>query len=161
MNPKIAPNITQPDGYGYQTRVWSRGKEFSRFFSFLQWGSKVKALKAAKSWRDQLQTVLKKGSRRLTELPKDNTSGVLGVRLDESYSRRKDRIIIQYSVCWTDHKGKLKNKSFYIGNEFTWTQRKQDLAFKVACLFRKEWEEYSDNNKLDRFDPKSFNGWQN
>lgn len=160
MNPLIDSNITQPDKYGYQTRVWSREKEYSRYFSFKQWGNKAKALNAAQSWRDQLKVIFKVGSKRRLQPQQNNTSGVTGVRYDESFSEAKQRIQFSYTAHWTDHKGKGHNKTFYIGNENTWTKRKQNKAFEAACRFRTAWEEASDKNKLETFDSTEYNGWQ-
>lgn len=161
MNPKIAPNITQPDKFGYQVRVVSRGRELSRFYSFNQWGSKNKALSAAKSWRDQIKAITKKGSRRLINKPRNNTSGVLGVRFDDSFSNIKGKYQFSVNAHWTDYTGKGRNKTFYIGNEDTWTKGKEKKAFTAACAFRCAWEDASDKNKLESFDHTQFNGWQN
>ncbi len=152
--------INQPDKHGVQVRIYQRNKEYSRYFSFKQWGSKAKALTAAKNWRDQITSCFNTGSIRMLKPMVNNLSGVAGVCRSVSFCKAKGKLQISYQSCWTDHTGKLKNKTFYVGNGDTWEQAKDDLAFETATAFRQLWEKHSDNNTLKQFDHNFFKGWQ-
>jgi hypothetical protein len=150
-------NITQPTSTAYQVRIVRRGKETSRYFSHNLWGSKKKALDAARNWRDQVKVALKMNTRRLTKAPAHNKStGVLGVSRTHSADNRKDLKYLVYGVGWVDHTGKKRSTAFRVCNINNYNLEIDLFTFELAKRFREEWEHHSDNDTLHLLDPKKY-----
>ncbi len=154
-------NITQPYPTAFQVRIVNNKKETSRLFSFSHWGGKNKALAAARSWRDQVNAIMKKRVRRLTKVPSHNKStGVLGVSRTHRYDKRKDLKHLVYSVNWIDHSGKKRGKTFWVCNVRNYDREMDLIAFEAAKQFRKEWEHHVDNDSLHLFNPSKYINWR-
>jgi hypothetical protein len=138
-------------------RIVRRGKETSRYFSHNHWGSKKKALAAARNWRDQVKVALKMNTRRLTKAPAHNKStGVLGVSRTYSSDNRKDLKYLVYGVGWVDHAGKKRSTAFRACNLNNYNLDMDLIAFEVAKRFREEWEYHADNDTLHLLNPKKY-----
>jgi len=151
-------HITEPDHFGYQVRIVRRGKETSRYFSHKLWGNKGKSLKAALTWRDQMQVVLKGSKARFLKPPKNKTStGITGVSRTIKFDRRKDKSYLCYTVFWVCN-GTSRNKTFQVGNVDKVTADDELHAFRTARLFRNCYECSIDNDIP--FDDSKFSGWK-
>ncbi len=151
-------HITEPDIFGFQVRIVRCGKETSRYFSHKLWGNKVKSLKAAITWRDQMLLVLKGSKVRSLKLPKNKTTtGVTGVSRTIKYDHRKDKSYLCYNVYWVDN-CKSRNKTFQAGNVDKVTADDELHAFRTAKLFRSCYE-FSIDNDLEFYNDK-FVGWK-
>lgn len=160
---KAMKNITQPYPAAFQVRIVKDRKERSRLFSFSHWGGKRKALKAAQSWRDQLYVLLDVKPNRKDCVQKNNLStGVQGIskRIHTDKRRAIERQYLVYSVNWNDSTGKRRNKTFQVGNIEDYEAQIEELAFKKAKEFRKEYEKHWDNNTLGEFDTTKYLGWK-
>lgn len=146
---------------GYQVRIKRRRKEISRYFSFSQYGSVNNTLREAKAWRNYIKSIGKNNTRRFLKTPDtDHSTGFRGISRTISYDKRNKQHYINFSVCWTDSKGVLRNKKFHVGNTETFLPEKDVLAFSVAKIFRADWENHADLDKLDGFNPNRYKGWQ-
>ena len=154
-------NITQPYPGAFQVRIVKQGKERSRLFSFSHWGGKKKALAAAISWRDQLKVILNLNDKRVLTVPRNNLStGIRGISRSVHTDYRKNLKYLVYSVCWTDAKGKKRNKGFRVGNIDIVDKTIDSKAFEAAKKFRKDYEKHVDNNSVYSFDPNKYLKWR-
>ncbi len=151
-------HITEPDAFGYQVRIVRRGKENSRYFSHRLWGGKVKSLKAAIAWRDQMLVALKGSRTRFLKPPKNKTTtGVTGVSRTIKYDHRKNKSYLCYTVFWVKN-GKSRNKTFQVGNVEKVSADDELHAFRTARLFRSCYEFAIDNDLP--FNDGRFVGWK-
>ncbi|MEQ1559691.1 MAG: hypothetical protein ABL933_12235 [Methyloglobulus sp.] len=151
-------HITEPDVFGYQVRIVRRGKESSRYFSHKLWGSKVKSLNAAITWRDQMLVALKGSRTRFLKPPKNKTTtGITGVSRTIKFDHRKNKSYLCYTVFWVCD-GKARNKTFQVGNVETVTADAELHAFRTARLFRSCYEHAIDNDLP--FHDEEFVGWK-
>ncbi len=153
-------NITT-SGKGYHVRIMRRTKEISRYFSFGQYGHHKKALQEARAWRDSMIKTLKNSTRRfLKPLPQNKSTRCTGISRTISYDKRRGEYFVNYAVCWTDSRGKLRNKKFHVGNADTFTTQADKRAFLAAKIFRRNWERHADLDTLAKFDPRTFQDWR-
>ena len=129
-------NITEPDGLGYQVRVVRKGKERSRYFSHRQYGGKRKALQAAIEWRDEIKA---KYPHKALRPPQSNT-GVRGVSRTVKFDRRRGITYVSYSVHYKDENGYPNNKTFFVGDLESVTDKEEQAALRAAKRFRREYE---------------------
>ncbi len=155
--------ITEPTKGNYQVRIKKNRIEKSRLFSARYWGGKGKALQAAINWRDQLAVVMDVKANRKECVPINNKStGVLGITKRHYVDSRQatPNIYLIYSVNWKDHTGKNRKKTFQVGNIEDYQYQIDELAFKTAKAFRKEYEKHWDNNTLEKFDISKYKNWR-
>jgi len=136
----VAKNITQPTDNSFQVRVVSRKKEHSRSFCFSHWGSKSKALQAAKNWRDQKKLGLAKVKRQITSPSVNNSTGHLGVSRAVKYDKRRDTTYLMYIVCWINAAGKKRAKTFSLGRSDVISTAFDNHALDVAKRCREAWK---------------------
>jgi hypothetical protein len=149
-------NITEPDSAGFQVRVVRNRKEYSRYFSHKLWGNRNRSLKAAISFRDQVQILV--GDRR--PIPLDNKStGIIGVSRYLKYDKRRDVYSLVYS-CNFDKNNKKCIKQFHVGLINQFTADEEFHAFRTAVHFRKEYELYKEAGKLASFSPEKYKLWK-
>ncbi len=121
---------------GWLVRVMRRGELSSWYFSDSEYGSKPKALQAAREYRDELETTLKGFSAKdLAKKAKaNNTSGVVGVRLvEERDPRWPSQPTYRYWVAqWSPSKGVRRTKRFSV------EKYGEDKAYKLAVAARKK-----------------------
>ncbi len=130
-------HITTPDNKGFQVRIVRNKKEHSRYFSYKQWGSKNRALIAARNWRDQMLASLGKTDKYITEREISSckqTTGVRGVSIQRKYDKRKNATYLNYLVYWRDG-GKAKNKTFAVGRIENINTDQEFHAFLTASRF--------------------------
>ncbi|TWU64842.1 MULTISPECIES: AP2/ERF family transcription factor [Crateriforma] len=132
-------NITRIDRKttgGYLVRVMRRGELTSWYFSDKEYGSKRKALAAAKEYRDELEGGLAGYSaKQLAKKQRsNNTSGVVGVRLvEEKDPRWPSQPTYRYWVAqWSPQKGVRRTKRFSV------EKYGEDKAYKMAVQARKK-----------------------
>lgn len=154
--------ITEPDIQGFQVRIVRNKKEYSRYFSHNTWGSKLKSLKAAISWRDQMLVLFKEGKkyRYAKPLPPHKKStGVLGVSKTIQFDKRRGVHYMAYSCHW-----RLNDightKTFHVGRADSVTPDEEFHAFRTAVLFRKEYEMYKEIGKVDKFPVAKYSSWR-
>ena len=153
-------HITSPSSEGFQVRIVRNKKEYSRYFSHKQWGSKKRALVGARNWRDQMLVSLGKPEKYITEReisPNKETTGVRGVSIQKKYDKRKDASYLNYLVYWRDG-NKAKNRTFAVGR-IGEVEADQELhAFRTAVRFRQEYE----LSKAEgcEFYPERFANWK-
>lgn len=155
--------ITEPDHRGFQVRIVRNKKEYSRYFSHKQWGSKGKSLQSAISWRDQMLVLFRESSkfRQETMLPAHKKStGVLGVSRSVQYDKRRDVYYLVYSCHWRRN-GKGHTKTFHVGRADDVSPDEEFHAFRTAVLFRKEYEMFKDKGLEERFSPDRYKSWKN
>ena len=153
-------HITQPDEHGYQVRIVRDKKEYSRYFSGRQWGSKRKALEGARNWRDQMLVSLGSVNKYLPgkgAIATKKTTGVRGVSKTVRFDKRRNGTYLSYSVHWREN-GKAKTKSFYVGSVKSIDPDKEFHAFLTAVRFRREYELAKANG--DAFHPERFKLWR-
>lgn len=167
---KVDLNITDISGgaaNAYQTRVKIEGVEYSKSFNWNKYGSKEKALNAARRFRNKIykehgiaKPKLTNGVYRRThnsiKYKDDATTDVVGVqricRVDDR--RPQYGAVISYAATWRDRwdKGTTSNprprqKMFYCGYEDEVTEEMEDAAFEAACDFRYKYEQALKKNK--------------
>lgn len=153
-------HITAPDPKGFQVRIVRNKKEYSRYFSHGRWGSKLKALKGARNWRDQMLVSLGSVERYLPEraiASHKKTTGVRGVSKSIQYDKRWDTHYLVYSAHWRKA-GKAHTKTFYVGRMGTVDADAEFHAFRTAAQFRHEYE-LSKAEELP-FYPERFKLWK-
>ncbi len=153
-------HITQPDPKGFQVRIVRNKKEYSRYFSHGRWGSKLKALEGAKSWRDQMLASLGDVNRYLPEraiASHKRTTGIRGVSRSVQYDKRSDVHYLVYSVHWRIA-GKAHTKTFYVGRMGEVSADEEFHAFRTAAQFRHEYE-LSKAAEIP-FHPERFKLWK-
>lgn len=158
----ITDNITL-SGNGYQVRIVRECKEQSKYFSFIPWQGKRKALNAAKIWRDRhLKKVGGNAQHKRSYMAAKNnkSTGVLGVCHTISTDNRKGLTYLLYAASWVDHEGIKRTKAFRYGNQDYPDRTLKIKAFKAAKEFRKEWEAHVDADTLRRFNPDSYFNWR-
>ena len=121
---------------GWEVRIQRRGEKTEKFFSDNGHGGKSKALRAAKAFRDKLESQLRPYTvAELSDKPSvRNQSGTVGVRLHQQKDVRGDyEYHYWYWVAqWTDQKGKRRTKSFSVH------QHGDEEAYRLACAARKK-----------------------
>jgi hypothetical protein len=137
MGQKYISRIDTKDTHGWFFRYYNPAH--SKFFSDNRYGSKDAALEAAKQYRAEFAKKYPKptspGFR--TKLPKNNTSGVVGV--SESYAhlhggtRKK---IPCFTVTWRPKPNVTRIKKFTFTNE-----QDREITLEKAIAFRKAREE--------------------
>ena len=121
---------------GWFVRGYKNGKIYSKLFSDMKCGSKRKAQKEARQYRDDLyeklaQIPTKPRGPRIVYRDVRNTTGVLGV----SRQARKSpngTISEVYSVSWRPSPGEQKCTSFSI------RKHGEEKAFKMAVALRRK-----------------------
>ncbi len=149
-------HITEPDAGGFQVRVVRDRREYSRYFSHNLWGSKVKSLNGAISWREQILALF--GDIKPTALANKST-GVLGVSKTVQHDNRRDTYSLVYSCHWRKN-GKGHTKTFHVGLVGAFTTDEEFHAFRTAVQFRKEYEFFKDKGKEDFFSPDKYKTWR-
>ena len=149
--------ITRIDYEGISTRGWMvrltrQGKRQQRFFNDREYGSKSKALQAAKRCYSQMvkdSPDIKTTKGRKTDR---NTTGRVGVHLVKNVDARwKNAESFAYCASWIDTKGKRRKLSF------AWNRYGKRHAWNLACLAREL--ELADRKKvIDRYGPQKLNG---
>jgi hypothetical protein len=129
-------NITEPDGMGYQVRVVRKGVERSKYFSHNQYGGKRKALKAALAWRDEIREKYKEKAKR----PVKSNTGLRGISRTTKFDKRRGITYVSYSVHFKDKKGHPNNKTFFVGDVDSITDKDEQKALRAAKKFRKAYE---------------------
>lgn len=156
-------HITSPDTKGFQVRIVRNKKEFSRYFSHNQWGSKASALKSAISWRDQM-LVLFSGKNSIvpenTTPPANKSTGILGVTRTIQYDKRNDTHCLVYSCHWRVD-GKGHTKTFHVGRIEEVDADLDFHAFRTATFFRKEYELFKEKGKMALFSTDKYKFWKN
>lgn len=133
---KGVSRIDTKSTHGWLTRVYYNGNVHSKFYSDGVHGGKRAALKAAKRHRvDYIRHLAPKVFiPYFTELPKNNTSGVVGV--SETYERRRDGSRRRcFHVSWCPRPNVIRTKRFYHHNFKT-----RDAAFAEATRYRRKRE---------------------
>ncbi len=140
MHIKHISRIDTDDTHGWFYRHYQTKKNIhSKFFSDSRYGSKEAALEATIEYKTAYEKKHPQLPRKgfLTKLPKNNTSGVVGV--SETYTQARGgskEMIPCFSVNWSPEPNRSKIKKFlYYDN---WTREE---AFRDAVAFRKEVEE--------------------
>lgn len=140
--------------HGWYLRVYYKGQEYRKFFADNSWGSKVKALKAAKRHRKRLIKIKNRlpnekrtyDKRFYYPEARNRTTGVVGIY--RTYKRGRDgSITIYYSSTVSVEKGKPRTRSFNADN------MGEKKAFLAACDFRREGlkEIFGDNFNREDF----------
>ena len=149
-------NITEPDSAGFQVRVVRNRKEYSRYFSHKLWGNRSKSLKAAISWREQIQVLV--GDRK--SIPSgSNSTGIVGVSKSVKYDKRRGSYSLSYSCHWQKN-NKVCTKQFYVGVINQFTADEEFHAFRTAVHFRKEYELFKEERRLDLFSLEKYKLWK-
>ena len=108
----------------------------SRYFSDQLHGGKLKSLRAAKEYRDELEaeTPAMNVAQRSRTPSSRNQSGVVGVRLHQQADRRGDyEYAYWYWVAqWTDGHGRRRTRSFSC-NKYGEAE-----AYRLACVARRQ-----------------------
>jgi hypothetical protein len=122
--------------HGWFVRGYRNGKTYSRLFSDRKYGSKSKALSAAKAYRDELKQELaaipkKPRHRRIVVSDKRNSTGELGVSRTTKTSPNGNHHEC-YSVSWRPESGVQKCTSFSI------RKYGEKKAFKLAVELRRK-----------------------
>ena len=133
---KGVSRIDSKSTHGWLTRVYYHGNVHSKFFSDGVHGGKRAAFKVAKLHRvDYIRHQAPKViSPFFTKLPKNNTSGVVGV--SETYERRRDGSRRRcFHVTWCPRPNVIRTKRFY-HHDF----KTRDEAFEAATQYRKKRE---------------------
>ena len=128
--------IDTEDTHGWFVRKRHQGRTHSKFFSDSRYGSKKAAYEAAKTYRQKLDEKYPPPKTRAfrTHVPKNNTTGVVGV--SETFMRsRNGKKIPCFTVTWRPVKGVSKTKKFSI----PFYGRTE--AFRRAVDFRQQMEE--------------------
>ena len=119
---------------GFEVRIVRRGQRFSRFFSDRKYG-KRRALKLARTLRDEMESKLKTYSRKekAQKVTAKNTSGQRGVRLRITKIIKPDKIYIYEHVeaSWSPTPNVVVKKSFSV-EKFG-----LELAWRMAVICRK------------------------
>lgn len=141
-------SFQKPDGC--QVKVSNDGGVFTRFYSYKEWGGVRKAVNAAISRRRQLKA-LSKPAPEHRELER-RTSPFEGVSWGCHRDKRRGRDVWRYQVFWR-RCGKLKNKTFSLGSDFTADQRLH--AYRTAIQFLHEYIMYGIT-----FDAEKYRYWR-
>lgn len=120
--------------HGWFVRGYKNGRTYSKLFSDKKWGTKAKALVAAKEYRATLQEELaqipqKPRARRIVNRDSRNKTGVLGV----SRTKKKSptgAVSECFSVSWRPEPGVQKCTSFSI------QKYGEKKAFEMAVALR-------------------------
>lgn len=155
--------ITFPNLKGCQCRVVRAKKEYSKYFSYRQYKTRNKAVKAANIWREKIKSEFNYNDRKrkLVASSNNKSTGILGVCKTISIDKRKNLSYLIFQVAWRDEKGKNHNKSFRVGNILNIDPELEKLALKMAVKFRKEWEFYCDLDCLKDFEFDKYLNWRN
>lgn len=162
---RLPHHITEPGNFpGYQVRITRAGVEHSRCFAKGEYGSKRKALQAAKEWRDQMLAILPGPSntgkyrtvksRPYTSMPRVGVTRYLTV----DNRRAGSGMYIRYGVCWTDPQGYRRIKNFQAGRADDADHALDLRAGQTAVAFRDEWEYCIDHGRP--FDPGKYSNWR-
>lgn len=121
--------------HGWFVRGYRNGKTFSRLFSDRKHGSKEQALKAARTFRDELHQQIRNTpreprARRVVLHDHRNNTGVLGVCRTAKKSP-SGKLTECYSVSWRPEPGVQKCTSFSI-NKYG-----EKKAFQLAVAHRR------------------------
>ncbi|MEM9643721.1 MAG: AP2/ERF family transcription factor [Planctomycetota bacterium] len=134
-NRNITPIERETTG-GWLVRVTRKRELTSWYFGDIEYGSKPKALKAAREYRDELeQGLVGYSSKELAKKTRsNNTSGTVGVRLvEESDPRWPSEPTYKYWIAqWSPAKGVRKTKRFSV------EKYGHDKAYKLAVAARKK-----------------------
>lgn len=149
-------NITHPGNTGFQVRVVRNKKEYRRYFSHKQWGSKQKSLKAAISWREQILALVGDVKPAIFS---NKSTGVVGVSKIVKYDKRRGSWSLFYSCHWRKNK-KARTKQFYVGLANDVTADEDFHAFRTAVQFRKEYEFFKETGREDLFSPQKYKLWK-
>ncbi|MCK5888939.1 MAG: hypothetical protein KAG19_03245 [Methylococcales bacterium] len=154
--------ITEPDHRGFQVRIVRNKKEYSRYFSHKMWGSKIKSLKSAISWRDQMLVLFKEDKKYQQESPippHKKSTGVLGVSKSIQYDKRRGVHYLVYSCHWRKN-GHGHTKTFHVGRADNVSTDEELHAFRTAVLFRKEYEVFKEKDKVSDFLTDKYKDWK-
>lgn len=145
----------------YLVRITKHGEEVHRMFYFEEWGSKTKALEAAKSWRQRKRLSLSlpvntPSNHCLEKTPIRSNIGVRGVTKRRKQTSKGE--IVLYSVSYR-YRDKPTTKHFQVGLVHETTTAHEMHVLRTAILFRHEFEYCRDTPGLE-FDPNRFSSWQ-
>lgn len=135
-NEKGISRIDSGSTHGWFVRGYRNGKTFSRLFSDIKCGSRQKALKLARDYRDGLHENLEKvpkkpRGRRIVFRDSRNTTGVLGV-CRTAKKGPNGKVNECYSVSWRPEPGVQKCTSFSI------RKYGEKEAFRLAVAHRQK-----------------------
>lgn len=127
--------IDSQSTHGWFVRGYRNGKTFSRLFSDRKWGGKEEALRAARSFRDELHQQIsgmprQPRTRRVVLHDSRNNTGVLGV-CRTAKKTPSGKLSECYSVSWRPEPGVQKCTSYSI-NKYG-----EKKAFQLAVAHRR------------------------
>ncbi|MEM7698722.1 MAG: hypothetical protein AAF236_09995 [Verrucomicrobiota bacterium] len=127
--------IDQPEkkNHGFYVRVTHKGKGHQKYFADKTHGSKTKALKAAREYRDKLLSKMPKYKQEAAARKRRRIkqSGVVGVTLVVSKST-KGKTYEYWQAAWADKDGKRKTAKFSI------SRYGSDKALELAKKARRD-----------------------
>ncbi|TWU50936.1 AP2 domain protein [Rubripirellula tenax] len=119
---------------GYMIRIMRKGKMHQKYYSDTECGGKRKALTAARTERDKMESKLKGfTAKQIAKKERaNNTSGVVGVRyVEETDLRWESQPVYGYWVAqWSPSKGVRKTARFSV------EKYGDDEAFRLAVKAR-------------------------
>jgi hypothetical protein len=153
MGQKYISRIDSKDTHGWFFRYYN--PVHSKFFSDSRYGSKDAALEAAKQYRAEFAQKYPRpaapGFR--TKLPKNNTSGVVGVSESYTHIRSGSRKKVPcFTVTWRPKPNVTRVKKFTFTNEHD-----REKTLKEAIAFRKSKErEMLERRQAEQNPPERF-----
>jgi hypothetical protein len=103
---------------GWEVRIQRRGRRIEKFFADRAFGGNRKALRAAKRFRDGMESQMRPYLvRELARTPSTrNTSGLVGIRRAKKIDLRSDPPYSYWCwvAQWTDGRGRRRTRSFSV-----------------------------------------------
>ncbi|MEZ6092797.1 MAG: AP2 domain-containing protein [Pirellulaceae bacterium] len=133
---RIETNSNGSISKGFLVRVMRRGERFQKFFGDATFGSRPKALAAAKKFRDSVLKKNKGFSKKelANRASSRNTSGIVGVRYSEEVhgTGKNKRVYGFWVASWNPKAGVRKTKRYSID------KYGDDEAMQMAIKAREE-----------------------
>lgn len=142
--------ISFPCETGCQMRFIRNKSDLGGFYSYRQWGSIEKALKAAIHRNEQLRALYPASTIKRIHKPRQDTScGFNGVGFRQKLDRRREEIERFYWVSYRKN-GKPAVKTFSLGYA-DYSAELQLHAYLTAIQFRAEWDLYGSDICEDKY----------
>lgn len=155
-------NITEHyEGY-YEVRINRNNELHRRVFKKSEFGTAKTALREAEKWRDEKLSNMGGPDidRMLGGYGRNHSTGINGVAA--SFKSKHEYSYLKFIAHYRDDNRKPKSKEFSAGNVEKLSKEKEIKTFKIALLFRLDYEFHRANKKpflRDKLEYSQYKNW--